>query len=111
MRVIRRHFLAAAVDPAVSLSTYSTVYFRWKSFLDHVDLAAFRCMHASMGVVRPHCQPLTYSHLPMTLFVDHVDHTMLSAPRLVDEPRPQTGMTWRWRRWGRGVADIEEWET
>ena len=24
-RVIRRHFLAAAVDPAVSLSTYSTL--------------------------------------------------------------------------------------
>ena len=37
-RVIRRHFLAAAVDPAVSLST--TVLFRWKSFLDHVDHAA-----------------------------------------------------------------------
>ena len=34
-RIIRRHFLAAAVDPAVSLST--TVLFRWKSFLDHVD--------------------------------------------------------------------------
>ena len=25
LRVIRRHFLAAAVDPAVSLSTYSTL--------------------------------------------------------------------------------------
>src|SRR3954462_6548183 len=35
LRVIRRHFLAAVVDPAVSLST--TVLFRWKSFLDHVD--------------------------------------------------------------------------
>ena len=40
MRVIRRHFLAAVVDPAVSLST--TVLFRWKSFLDHVDQAARR---------------------------------------------------------------------
>ena len=37
-RVIRRYFLAAAVDPAVSLST--TVLFRWKLFLDHVDHAA-----------------------------------------------------------------------
>ena len=25
LRIIRRHFLAAAVDPAVSLSTYSTL--------------------------------------------------------------------------------------
>ena len=40
MRVIRRHFLAAAVDPAVSLST--TVLFRWKSFLDHVDHPTLR---------------------------------------------------------------------
>ena len=40
MRVLRRHFLGAAVDPAVSLST--TVLFRWKSFLDHVDHAARR---------------------------------------------------------------------
>ena len=40
MRVIRRHFLAAVVDPTVSLST--TVLFRWKSFLDHVDHAAPR---------------------------------------------------------------------
>ena len=40
MRVIRRHFLAAVVDPAVSLST--TVLFRWKSFLNHVDHAAPR---------------------------------------------------------------------
>ena len=39
-------------------------------------------MHASMGVVRPHCQPLTYSHLSMNSFVDHVDHTVPSAPRL-----------------------------
>ena len=38
MHVIRRHFLAAAVDPAVSLP--HTVLFRWKSFLDHVDHAA-----------------------------------------------------------------------
>ena len=37
-RVIRRHFLAAAVDPAVSLST--TVLFPWKSFLGHVGHAA-----------------------------------------------------------------------
>ena len=40
MRVIWRHFLAAVMDPAVSLST--TVLFRWKSFLDHVDHAAPR---------------------------------------------------------------------
>ena len=39
-RVIRRHFLAAVVDPTVSLSV--TVLFRWKSFLDHVDHAAPR---------------------------------------------------------------------
>ena len=58
LRVIRRHFLV--LTPTVSL-------FRWLLFVEHVDLAAFRCMHASMGVVRPHCQPLTYSHLPMTL--------------------------------------------
>ena len=44
-----------------------TVHFRWKSFLDHVDHATFRCMHASIGVVRPHCQPFTYSHFLMTL--------------------------------------------
>ena len=39
-RVIRRHFLAATVDPAVSLSTYSTL--SMESFLDHVDHAAPR---------------------------------------------------------------------
>ena len=42
MRVIWRHFLAAVMDPAVSLST--TVLFRWKSFLDHVDHAAPRAL-------------------------------------------------------------------
>ena len=56
-RVIRRHFLAAAVDQ-LSAPPH-TVHFRWKSFLDHVDHAAFHCLHASMGVVRPHYQPLT----------------------------------------------------
>ena len=40
MRVIRRHFLAAAVDPAVRLSTQ--VLFRWKSVVDHIDHAAPR---------------------------------------------------------------------
>ena len=40
MRVIRWHFLAAAMDPAVSLSTYSPRL--WKPFLDHVDHAAPR---------------------------------------------------------------------
>ena len=40
MHIIRRHFLAAAVDPAVSLSI--TVHVRWKPFLDHVDHAAPR---------------------------------------------------------------------
>ena len=40
MRVIRRHFLAAAVDPAAA--SPCTVLFRWKSFLDHVDHAAPR---------------------------------------------------------------------
>ena len=40
MRVIRRHVLAAVVDPAISLSM--TVLFQWKSFLDHVDHAAPR---------------------------------------------------------------------
>ena len=42
MRVIRRHFLAAAVDPAVSLSTYSPC--PMKPFLDHVDHAAPRAL-------------------------------------------------------------------
>ena len=40
MRVIRRHFLAAAVDPAVRLPCI--VLFRWKSFLDHIDHAVPR---------------------------------------------------------------------
>ena len=40
MRVIRRHFLAAAVDPAVSLSTYSPRLM--EVILDHVDHAAPR---------------------------------------------------------------------
>ena len=40
MHVIRRHFLAAAMDPAVRLSTYSPR--RWKPFLDHVDYTAPR---------------------------------------------------------------------
>ena len=40
MRVIRRHFLAAPVDPAVSLS--SIVLFRWKSFHEHIDHTALR---------------------------------------------------------------------
>ena len=40
MHVIRRHFLAAVVDPAVSLSTYSPR--PMKPFLDHVDHAAPR---------------------------------------------------------------------
>ena len=35
MRIIRRHFLAAAVDPAVSL-------FQRKSVVDHIDHAAPR---------------------------------------------------------------------
>ena len=39
-RVIRRHFLAAVVDPAVSLSR--TVLFRWKSVVDHIDHAVPR---------------------------------------------------------------------
>ena len=50
MRVIRRHFLAAVVDPAVSLST--TVLLRWKSFLDHVDHVAPRAPRRWM-TVRP----------------------------------------------------------
>ena len=40
MCVIRRHFLAAAVDLAVSLSR--TVLFRWKSVVDHIDHAVPR---------------------------------------------------------------------
>ena len=40
MHVIRRHFLAAVVDPTVSLSTYSPR--GWKPFLDQVDHAAPR---------------------------------------------------------------------
>ena len=38
MRVIRRHFLAAAMDLAVSLSTHSLL--PMVSFVDHVDHAA-----------------------------------------------------------------------
>ena len=37
-RIIRRHFLAVAVDPAISLSTYSPR--PMEAFLDHVDHAA-----------------------------------------------------------------------
>ena len=37
-RVIRRHFLAAVVDPAVSLSRHSLL--SMVSFVDHVDRAA-----------------------------------------------------------------------
>ena len=40
MGVIRRHFLAAAVDPAVSLSTYSPL--QMHVVIDHVDQAAPR---------------------------------------------------------------------
>ena len=40
MCVIRRHFLAAAVDPAVSLSMHSLL--PMVSFVDHVDQAAPR---------------------------------------------------------------------
>ena len=40
MRVIRRHFLAAAVDPAVSLTTHSLLLMM--SFVDHVDQATPR---------------------------------------------------------------------
>ncbi len=40
MRVIRRHFLVAAVDP-VSASP-RTIHVRWKLFLDRVDHAAPR---------------------------------------------------------------------
>ena len=46
LRIIRRHFLAAAVDRAVSLST---VLFRWKSFLDNVDHAAQRAPWRGLG--------------------------------------------------------------
>ena len=40
MRVIRRHFLVAAVDPAAA--SPRTVHVRWKPFLDHVEHAAPR---------------------------------------------------------------------
>ena len=40
MRIIRRHFLAAAMDPTVS--SPRTVLFRWKSVVDHIDHAAPR---------------------------------------------------------------------
>ena len=39
-RIIRRHFLAAAVDPVVSLSTYSTLLM--EVVVDHIDHAARR---------------------------------------------------------------------
>ena len=38
MRVIRRHFLGATVDPSVSLSTQSLL--PMVSFVDHIDHAA-----------------------------------------------------------------------
>ena len=41
LRVIRRHFLAAAMDPAVSVSTHS-ILFRWNSVIDQIDHAAPR---------------------------------------------------------------------
>ena len=40
MHIIRRHFLAAAVDPAVS--SPCTVLFRCKSVVDHIDHTAPR---------------------------------------------------------------------
>ena len=40
MHVIRRHFLAVAVDPAAA--SPHTVLFRWKSVVDHVDHATPR---------------------------------------------------------------------
>jgi hypothetical protein len=40
LRIIRRHFLAATVDPAVSLSTYNTLLM--KSFFNHIDHAVPR---------------------------------------------------------------------
>ena len=41
-RIIRRHFLAAAVDPVVSLSTYSTLLMEVD--VDHIDHAARRAL-------------------------------------------------------------------
>ena len=38
MRIIRRHFLVCAVDPAVSLSTHNLLLM--VSFVDHVALSA-----------------------------------------------------------------------
>ena len=45
MRVIRRHFLAAAVDPGVSLSTHSTL----PTVVDHIDHAALRAPRRGLG--------------------------------------------------------------
>ena len=56
--VIRTHFLACEdVAGGSSSQGEKTLFSRVKRM---------SCMHASMGVVRPHCQPLTYSHLLMT---------------------------------------------
>ena len=74
MRVIRRHFLAAVLDPVVSLSTYSIL--RWNS----ID--------------------------------DHIDHTVPSAPRPVDDGEapdwndPKMGNTRQWSRRWRGVGNL-----
>ena len=61
-------------------------------------------MHASMGVVRPHCQPLTYSHLPMTLGC----LTTLTTPCRAhpDWNDPEMGKTGQWSRRWRGVGNF-----
>ena len=54
LRVIRRHFLAAAVDPAVSLSMHSSL--PMEVSVDHIDHAAPRGDDAEPGKTRQ-CLP------------------------------------------------------
>ena len=57
--IIRTHFLACEdVAGGSQLSGRENIIFQGKK--------GYSCMHASMGVMRPHCQPLM-SHLLMTL--------------------------------------------
>ena len=72
LRVIRRHFLVAVVDPAVSLSTHSL--------------------------------------LPMVSCVDHVDHAVPSASKVVDDGEAPDSNEPEMARCGSRVADREVYE-
>ena len=102
-----RHFLACEDVAGGSQQSGGESFFLpviWTHFLAREDVPGgsqqsggeniiFQGKKDAVACMRPHCQPLTYSHLPMTT------------------ARPQTGTTRRWGRCGSGVADGEEWET